>query len=117
MRRGEQVQDEIREITMQALTEARFDRAALRRATRDVVEAIHEASQTQGPQARRAMKDAVSGMDRAFADAAHAFRLSLKEAAASGAVFARAAAGALAGIADSVGKPPAKRAAKRARRG
>jgi len=116
MRRGEQVQDEIRAITMQALTRAQFDRTALRRATRDVTSAIHEAARSQGEGAREAAKQAVSGMDRALADAAHAFRLSLQEAAASGAVFARAAAGALAGLADSMDRRSAKPAAKRARR-
>lgn len=115
IRRGERVQDEIRAITMKALTQAQFDRAALRRATREVTSAIHEAAQTQGESARETMHEAVSGMDKAFADAAHAFRLSLQEAAASGAVFARAAAGALAGIAGSMEKRSGRRAAKRRR--
>ena len=113
MRRGERVQHELRDITMKALTEAQFDRAALQRATREVAGAIRDAAETQGEGARRAMHQAVSGMDRALADATHAFRLSLQEAAASGAVFARAAAGALAGVAGSMEKRSAKRSTKR----
>lgn len=119
MRRGQRVQDEIRAITLRALTEAKFDRAALRRATREVSGAIRDAAKAQGDGAREAAKQAVTGMDRALADAGHAFRLSLEEAAVSGAVFARAAAGALAAIADSIDRraaPPTGKARKRARR-
>jgi hypothetical protein len=117
MRRGQRVQDEIRAITLRALTEAKFDRAALRRATREVADAIREAAKAQGEGAREAAKQAVAGMDHALADAGHAFRLSLEEAAVSGAVFARAAAGALAAIADSIDRRTAapKKPRRRAR--
>ena len=138
MRRGERVQDEVRALTLKALTQAQLDRAALGKVARDVLGAIEAAAAVQGETAREALQQAVSGVEQALGSSRQALRQSLEEVeglsarlaevararfdaglragAESGAMLARAAAGALAGFADTVEKRPAKRTAKRSRR-
>ncbi|HYD58072.1 MAG TPA: DUF6781 family protein [Burkholderiales bacterium] len=123
IREGQRVQEAVQEITLKALTERQLDFAAMRKVTSEAIESIRQAAATQDPGLMEAARQALSGVGRALGEAGQAAKLSAEEAAASsqlvkaaraqleagvragaasGAVFARAAAGMLAGLADAL---------------
>jgi hypothetical protein len=112
--RGSRVQDEMRDLTVKALTLRKLDRAEMRKVAGEVMSAVREAAAVKGPRAKDVIAQAAAGVEQALGHAARALKVSnrlaagVSIAAASGAMMARVASGVLAGIADSLartGKP------------
>lgn len=86
---GRHVHESVRNITLKALTQRELDQEALGKVTRQVVGAVREAAEVQGPGAKQALKEAIEGIDEALAHAAQALKLSLEEAAGRAGKFSR----------------------------
>ena len=80
IREGRRVQEAVQEITLKALTQRELDFAAMRKVTREAIDAVRDAATTQGEGMKDAAKQAVAGVDQALAKAAEALKLSLQEA-------------------------------------
>ena len=115
--RKQNVSDAVRSITRKALTSGKLDRAGVRRVTGQAMKAVRQAATTNGPHARADLAHA----RRNLGELERLFLKTLREAAAagrgaasqsmnatlvSGAMVARVASGMLAGIADSLTRPP-----------
>ena len=114
VRRGRRVEDEVRDITLKALTLRKLDRAEMRKVAGEVMSGVREAAAVKGERAKDVIAQAAAGVEQALGHAARALHLSnrlaagVSVAAQSGALMARVASGVLAGIADSLaqtGKP------------
>jgi Raf kinase inhibitor-like YbhB/YbcL family protein len=82
------IRDSVRRITLQALAEGHLDREAIRA----LLAAVVAAASTAAPVAsdsRRALRDAVAGVEAALAVAAEALLLALQEAAGRSGSFSR----------------------------
>jgi hypothetical protein len=77
---GRRVQEAVQQITLKALTERQLDFAAMRKVTREAIDAVRESATAQGEGMKDAAKQAVAGVDDALAKAAEALKLSLQEA-------------------------------------
>jgi len=77
---GADIYQQIRAITIKALTERELDTDNIRTVTDDVVTGISEALTTQGEQTKTAFLQAVSALDEALAVAAEATKLAMEEA-------------------------------------
>ncbi|MGE0873813.1 MAG: DUF6781 family protein [Burkholderiales bacterium] len=84
---GRRVQEAVRDITLKALTRHELDQRALRKVTKDAMDAVRDAAAVQGASVTQAAKDAVGGVDQALAHAAQALKLSLDEAASRAGKF------------------------------
>jgi hypothetical protein len=86
---GRRVQETVRNATLKALTQRELDHAALRKVTHETLNAVREAAEAQGANARQAAKEAVDGVAHALAHAAQALSLSVEEAAGRAQQFSR----------------------------
>ena len=98
--RGKRVQEQVRAITLDALTRARFDRKALHKLTREAIDA-ERSSRDDLEKTRGDLRELQRAFLDTLRDAAHAGR---GTAAASGAMLANIVAGVLAGIAEAAQK-------------
>jgi len=80
IREGIRVQEAVRDITLKALTQRELDFAAMRKVTREALDAVREAAGRHEGNVKEATKQAVQGVDQALAHAAEAVKLSLQEA-------------------------------------
>jgi hypothetical protein len=80
MEQGRRVQEAVQQITLKALTQRQLDFDAMRKVTREAIDAVRETAATQGAGVGDAAKQAVAGVDQALAKAAEAVKLSLQEA-------------------------------------
>jgi hypothetical protein len=87
IREGRRVQEAVQEITLKALKERQLDFAAMRKVTREAIDAVREAAGTQEAGMKEAAKQAIAGVDQALAQAAQAVKFSLEEAGSRAAKF------------------------------
>lgn len=80
MEQGRRVQEAVQQITLKALTQRELDFAAMRKVTREAIDAVRETAAAQGAGVGDAARQAVAGVDQALAKAAEAVKLSLQEA-------------------------------------
>jgi hypothetical protein len=85
---GKDVQDQVRRITIQALTGGGFDKEAMRHVADAVSHGVQLGAAAHGAQARAAIEQAISGLDEAFAKSAQASTLALKEFSGKAQAFA-----------------------------
>lgn len=83
------VREEVRRITLSALSDGRLDTEALRHVMHSVVEGARRGSAGLGDRERQNLSEAMSGLDEALAAAAEATELALREAASRGSDFTR----------------------------
>lgn len=89
IREGQRIQEAVRDITLKALTQRELDFAAMRKVTREALEAVREAAGRHDADVKEATKQAVQGVDQALAHAAEALKLSLQEAGSRAEKFSR----------------------------
>ena len=78
---GSEIYEQIRTITIKALTDRQLDTDNIRAVTDEVVTGISNAMTTQGEQTITAFMQAISALDEALAVAAEASKLAIEEAA------------------------------------
>jgi hypothetical protein len=78
---GEQIRDRIRELTLQALKERRFNFSRFQEALRAMTEGVSLGAQQRGADVKTALSEAFAGMDQALTKAAHAGSLAMRELA------------------------------------
>lgn len=79
VRTAQDVGTRIRDLTLQAFEQHRFDYTGFRQVLQSVTEGITQGAQQQGEQARAAMAAAVRGLDEAVTTAAQASRQALQQ--------------------------------------
>ena len=89
IREGQRIQEAVRDITLKALTQRELDFAAMRKVTREALDAVREAAGRHDANVKEATKQAVQGVDQALAHAAEALKLSLQEAGSRAEKFSR----------------------------
>jgi hypothetical protein len=89
IREGLRVQETVRDITLKALTQRELDFAAMRKVTREAIDAVREAAGRNEAGVKEATKQAIHGVDQALAHAAEALKLSLQEAGGRAEKFSR----------------------------
>jgi hypothetical protein len=72
IRQGEDVRERVRDLTLDALTSRRFDRAAIREVVRAVTEGVSLGAEGSRAGARQAVAEAFRGMDQALAKSVQA---------------------------------------------
>jgi len=83
------IADQVRAITLDALTRGHLDRDALKRVTAAVVKGAREGAAPLGEDGGRALKEAMRGLDEALAGAAEAAQLAIQEAVGRSSEFSR----------------------------
>jgi len=83
------VREEVRRITLEALSDGRLDTDAVRRVMHSVMHGARQGAEALGEQGRQSLSDAMQGLDEALGAAAEATDLALREAAARGSEFSR----------------------------
>lgn len=93
---GLEVQERVRALTVRYLSAGQADFASLRATAEAVIKGAHEGVQpslkratSQAADARDQLKDAVTGLDGALSQWAHASRLAMEEAAGRAQVFSK----------------------------
>ncbi|MBE9553522.1 MAG: hypothetical protein IMF05_08670 [Proteobacteria bacterium] len=81
MERGKNVQKEVRNITLKALSEGDLDSERIKRVVRSVIEETGKAAEGEPDHGRAAMRETVAGLEEALAKAATASGLAIEEAA------------------------------------
>lgn len=81
------IRERVRELTLGALRERKFDFAAMRDVMSDVVEGVSIGAERRGCDARQALESAVKGMDDAFSKTAQATQLAWSEMVSKGREF------------------------------
>jgi hypothetical protein len=84
MKSGEDVGRRVRDITLQALANRRFDREGIRDVVRAVAEGIAAATPASGGTLRKAMGQAFRGMDEALSKSVQAGEDALRQLVATG---------------------------------
>ncbi len=79
--RGEAIRDDVRDITLKALSQRHLDRDKIRQVVHAVTEGASIAASSKGGQAKDALQDAMTGVDEALSISAEASRLAVEEAA------------------------------------
>ena len=72
IRRGEDVRERIRDLTLGALTSRRFDRQAIREVVRAITEGVSSGAESGGAGTRQSLAEAFRGMDQALAKSVQA---------------------------------------------
>jgi hypothetical protein len=72
VREGEDVRARVRDLTLDALTSRRFDRAAIREVVRAVTEGVSAGAESSGAGGRQSVAEAFRGMDQALAKSVQA---------------------------------------------
>ncbi|HRP75786.1 MAG TPA: hypothetical protein PK725_05860 [Rhodocyclaceae bacterium] len=83
------VREDVRRITLEALSDGRLDADAIRRVMHSVMHGAQSGTEVLGEQGRQALSEAMKGLDEALGAAAEATDLALREAAARGSEFSR----------------------------
>jgi hypothetical protein len=86
---GEHVQNEVRRLTLNALSGKGLDARAMREVAREAVDGVQAGLGRHGAQARAVLDQAYAGLDAAFAGAAEAASLTVKQALGNAGEFAR----------------------------
>jgi len=86
---GGNIRDHVRELTLKALKERKFDFAGMREVMRSMTEGINLGVEESGKDARKALSDAFAGMDQALSKAAQAGSLAMKEMTDKGRDFSQ----------------------------
>lgn len=81
---GGNIRERVRDLTLQALRERRFDFAGMREVLRLMTEGISVGAQSSRRDLRLALSEAFAGMDQALSKAAQAGSLAMKELAERG---------------------------------
>jgi hypothetical protein len=76
---GEDIRTRIRDLTLQALKERRFNFAQFQDAMRSMTQGISLGAEQRGTQVRDTLSEAFAGMDEALTKAAHAGSLAMRE--------------------------------------
>jgi hypothetical protein len=84
MKAGEDVTRRVREMTLDALKNARFDRESIRETVRAVTEGMAAAAPASGGSLRKAMGQAFRGMDEALTKSVEAGEAALRQMLATG---------------------------------
>lgn len=87
MEAGGDIRERVRDLTLQALRDRKFDFTAMRDVMKDVVDGVSLGAEKRGAEAREALDAAVKGMDDAFGKTAQATQLAWSEMAAKGREF------------------------------
>jgi len=83
------IAQEVRAITLQALSHGKLDKEALKQVMTSVVQAALQGSAQRAKQGTQALKEALRGLDEALAAAAEAAQLAIQEAAGRTGEFSR----------------------------
>jgi len=83
------VREDVRRITLAALSDGRLDADAIKRVMSAVLQGAQQGTQALGEQGHHALAEAMNGLDEALGVAAEATDLALREAAARGGEFSR----------------------------
>jgi hypothetical protein len=78
------IRERVRELTLAAFRERKFDFAAMREVMQQVSDGISLGAEHRGEDLRQALGDAYKGMDEAVSKSVQATRLALEEAASKG---------------------------------
>lgn len=84
---GHQVQEEVRRITLKALAGEGLDSAAIRRVAGTVADGVQLGLERHGVETRAVLEKAYAGLDEAFAKAAQATSLAIREASGNAREF------------------------------
>lgn len=84
MKAGEDVTRRMRDLTLEALRNRRFDREGIREAVRNVTEGMAAAAPASGGSLRQAMGQAFRGMDEALTKSVEAGEAALRQLVATG---------------------------------
>lgn len=77
----------VRDLTLAAIRERRFDFNGMREVMTQMAEGISVGAEKRGADVKQALGDAFAGLDEAFTKSAHATQLALKEMTAKGKEF------------------------------
>lgn len=83
------VREDVRRITLEALSDGRLDADAIKRVMHAVMHGARQGTEALGEQGRQALSEAMKGLDEALGAAAEATDLALREAVARGSEFSR----------------------------
>ncbi len=78
------IRERMRELTLQAIRDRKFDLASMRDVMQQLSEGVAVGAEKRGEDVRQALQSAFRGMDDAFGKSAHATRLAMEELAAKG---------------------------------
>lgn len=78
---GKTIREDVRNITLKALSEGHLDVKKVSQVIRAVTEGAGIGAEAKGDQVKDALSDAISGMDEALAKSAEASRLAIEETA------------------------------------
>lgn len=78
------IRERVRELTLAAIRERRFDPAAMQALMRRLTDGLSEGAQRQGDSAREVLAEGWKGVDEAFGKSAHALSLALSELTSRG---------------------------------
>ena len=84
---GDQIRERIRDLTLQALQQRKFDYTGFQSVLKSMTEGISLGAEKHGTQMRIALSEAFAGMDQALMKAAQAGSLAMKELASRGKEF------------------------------
>ena len=87
VRQGVDIRAKVRDMTLLALQQHRFDRSGMREVIRAVTEGIASGADAGSPDIRQALADGLKGMDQALVKSAEAGATALKQLAATGKGF------------------------------
>ena len=90
IRSGDDIRAHVRELTLAALKDRRFDRAGMREVVRAVTEGVASGAAKSRVDMRSAMADALSGLDLALRTSAEAGYAAIKQLSATGRSFSDA---------------------------
>ena len=80
METAEDVREEVRRLTMEALAEGKLDASQVRSVIQAVIEGASSGMEAHGPKAKAALEEAVKGLEDGLIKAAEATKLALEEA-------------------------------------
>ena len=86
---GQDVQNEVRRITLKALSGEGLDTVAMRSVAKSVGDGVQLGLERHGQQAKAVLEKAYAGLDEAFAKAAEATTLAIKEASGNTRAFVK----------------------------
>ncbi len=79
--KGNNIRDEVRDITLKALSEKHLDLKMINQVIHSVMEGVGIGAEAKGDQTKDALTDAMAGMDEALAKSAEASKLAIEETA------------------------------------
>jgi hypothetical protein len=79
--RGESIREDVRNITLNALSKGKLDVKKINQVVRAVMEGASMGADSKGTQVKDSLSESMAGMDQALAKSAEASRLAVEEAA------------------------------------